>query len=63
MLLNYQLRNSCGNEVSNIRVISEEKKYNRLNFDYHVSQLCENAGEKLHPLTRVFKYMNTSQRK
>ena len=44
-------------EVSNITVISEEKEYNRLNFDYHVNQLCKKAGEKLHALTRVSKYM------
>ena len=51
-------------------VMSEEKvkllgihKGNRLNFDYHISQLFKNAGEKLHALTRVLKYMNISQRK
>ena len=36
---------------------------NRLNFDYHISQLCKKAGKKLHALTRVFNYMNISQRK
>ena len=35
----------------------------RLNFDYHISQLCKKARKKLHALTRVFKYMNISQRK
>ena len=40
-------------EMSNITVIIEEKvKFvgiytdNRLNFDYHISQLCKKAGEK-----------------
>ena len=27
---------------------------NRLNFDYHISQLCKKAGKKLHALTRVY---------
>ena len=59
-----------GIEMANITVISEEKVKllgiqigNRLNFDYHISQLCKKAGKKLHALTRVFKYMNISQRK
>ena len=70
MPLNCQFKNSCGNQVSNITIGSEEKVKllgihidNRLNFDYHVSQLCKRDGKKLHALTRVFKYMNTSQRK
>ena len=35
----------------------------RLNFDYHISQLCKKAGKKLPALTRVFKYMDISKRK
>ena len=35
----------------------------RLNFDHHISQLCKKAGKKLHGVTRVFKYMDISQRK
>ena len=57
-------------EISNINIRSEERVKllriyidNRLNFDYHTTQLCKKAGEKLHALTRVFKYMNVSQRK
>ena len=41
MSLNCQFRNPVEIEVSNITVISEEKEYNRLNFDYHVNQLCK----------------------
>ena len=59
-----------GIEVSNITTMSEEKVKllgiyidNSLNFDYHISQLCKKTGKKLHALTRVFKYMNISQRK
>ena len=51
-------------------IMSEEKVKllgihidNRLNFDYHISQLCKEAGKKMHVLTRVFKYMDISQRK
>ena len=56
--------------MSNITIMNEQKVKllgihidNRLNFDYHISQLCKKFGEKLHTLTRVFKYMNISQRK
>ena len=59
-----------GIEVANMTIMSEEKVKllgihinNRLNFDYHISQLCKKARKKLHALTRVFKYMNISQRK
>ena len=59
-----------GIEVANMTIMSEEKIKllgihidNRLNFDYHISQLCKKAGKKLHALTRVFKYMDISQRK
>ena len=34
---------------------------NRLNFDYHVSQLCKKASKKLNALTRIFKYVETSK--
>ena len=34
---------------------------NRLNFDYHVSQLCKKASKKLHALARIFKYVETSK--
>ena len=56
--------------MSNITIISEQKVKllgiyidNRLKFDYNNSQLCKKSGKKLHALTRVFKYMNISQRK
>ena len=58
-----------GIEVLNITIMSKENVKllgiyidNRLNFDYHISQLCKKAGKKLHALTRVFKYVNISQR-
>ena len=47
-----------GIKVANMTIISKEKVKlleihidNRLNFDYHISQLCEKAGKKLHALT------------
>ena len=58
-----------GIEVSNITIMREDKvKFfgiyidNRINFDYHISQLCKKAGKKLHALTRNFKCRNISQR-
>ena len=59
-----------GIKMANMTITSEEKVKllginidNRLNFDYHISQLCKKTGKKFHALTRVFKYMDTSQRK
>ena len=51
-------------QISDIKVISESRVKllgihidNRLNFDYHVSQLCKKASKKLHALARIFKYI------
>ena len=70
MSLNYYSKTPVGIEVSNITIMSEEKVKllgiyidNRLNFDYHISQLCKKAEKKLHALTRGLKNMNISQRK
>ena len=59
-----------GIHVSNITIMSEEIVKplgiyinNKLNFDYHISQLCKKAGKKLHALARVFKYMDISKHK
>jgi len=35
----------------------------RLNFDFHVSQLCKKASQKLHALARICKYMDTNKRR
>ena len=59
-----------GIKVANMTIISKEKVKlleihidNRLNFDYHISELCEKAGKKFNALTRIFKYMDILQRK
>ena len=46
-------KNPVGIEVSNMTIMSEGKVKllgiyidNRLNFDYHISQLCKKAGKK-----------------
>ena len=59
-----------GIHVSNITIMSEEIVKplgiyinNKLNFDYHISQLCKKAGKKLHAPTLFLKYMNISQPK
>ena len=35
----------------------------KLNFDFHVSQLCKKASQKLHALARICKYMDTNKRR
>ena len=57
-------------QVSDIKVTSESRVKrlgihidNRLNFDYHVSQLCRKASKKLYALARIFKYVETSKRR
>ena len=57
-------------QISDIKVTSESRVKllgihidNRLNFDYHVSQLCKKASKKLHALAKIFKYVDFSKRK
>ena len=55
-------------QISDIKVTSESRVKllgihidSRLNFDYHVSQLCKKASKKLHALARIFKYVEISK--
>ena len=57
-------------QISDIKVTSESKVKllgiyidNRMNFDYHASQLCKKASTKLHVLTNSFEYVQTSKRR
>ena len=36
---------------------------NNLNFDTHLIDLCQKAGSKLWPLTRVFRFLNLDKRR
>ena len=36
---------------------------NKLNFNEHVNQLCKKAGQKLHALARIAKYLDTKKLK
>ena len=55
-------------QISDIKVTSESRVKllgihidNRLNFDYHHSQLCKTANKELHALARIFKYVETTK--
>ena len=55
-------------QISDIKVTSESRVKildihidSRLNFGYHVSQLCKKASEKLHALARIFEYVESSK--
>ena len=57
-------------QISDIKVTSESTVKllgihidNRLNFDYHVCQLCKKSSKKLHALARIFRYVETSKRR
>ena len=57
-------------KISDIKVTGESRVKlldihvdNRLNFEYHVSQLCKKSIKKLHVLPRIFKYVETSKRR
>ena len=57
-------------KISDIKVTGESRVKlldihidNRLNFDYHVGQLCKKSIKKLHALVRIFKYVETSKRR
>ena len=51
----YHLINFCGNRGEGKIKLLGIYINNRLNFDYHASQLCKKDGKKLHALTRVLK--------
>ena len=36
---------------------------NKLNFTTHITKLCKNAGQKIHALARISKFMNEGKRK
>ena len=36
---------------------------NKLTFNYHITKLCKKAGQKLHALARISKFMSNDQRK
>ena len=55
-------------QISNIKITSESRVKllgihidNRLNLDYHVSQLRKKASKKLHELARISKHVETSK--
>ena len=66
------MRSKCKSkhiQISHIKVTSESRVRflgiyvdNRLNFDYHASQLCKKASKKLHALPKIFEYVKTSRR-
>ena len=61
---NLELEVSC----CSIRIEDSVKLFgihinNKLNFDYHVNQLCKKASKKLHALARIAKYMDTNKQR
>ena len=53
----FQIKNTV---ISSVNRVKRQGAHidDRLNFDYHVSQICKKANKKLHALSRVSTYMN-----
>ena len=45
------------NRIKLLRILID----GRLNLNYHASQLCKKASNKIHTLTRVCKYMDQNR--
>ena len=57
MVNNNEIANSCSEKLLGVTIDCN------LSFDEHLNQLCSRAGQKLHALARMSKYMNTSQKR
>ena len=53
----FQIKNTVISSVNRVKLQGVHID-DRLNFDYHVSQICKKANKKLHALSRVSTYMN-----
>ena len=53
----FQIKNTVISSVNRVKLQGVHID-DRLNFDYHVSQISKKANKKLHALSRVSKYMN-----
>ena len=53
----FQIENTIISSVNKVKLQGVHID-DRLNFDYHVSQISKKANKKLHALSRVSKYMN-----
>ena len=60
--VNFQISNIKGTSESWVKLLDIHIE-NRLNFDYHLSQVCKKASKKLHASARIFKYVETSKRR
>ena len=57
----FQTQNTIISSVNRVKLLGGNID-GRLDFDYHVSQICKKASEKLRSLSRVPKYMDLNRR-
>ena len=55
-----QMENTIISSVKRVKLLGVRID-GRLDFDYHVNQICKKASEKIHALSRVCKYMDQNK--
>ena len=53
----YEIKNSSHEKLLGVTID------NKLSFNVHISNLCKKAGQKLHALARISRYMNRNQKR
>ena len=57
-----QIENTIISSVKRVKLLGVYTD-GRLDFDYHVNQICKKATKKIHALSRVCKYMDQNKRR
>ena len=57
-----QIENTIISSVKRVKLLGVHID-GRLDFDYHVNQICKKASKKIHALSRVCKYMDQNKRR
>ena len=57
-----QIENTIISSVKRVKLLAVHTD-DRLDFDYHVNQICKKASKKIHTLSRVCKYVNQNKRR
>ena len=61
-LVEIKIENTIISSVKRVKLLGVHID-GRLDFDYHVNQICKKASKKIHALSRVCKYMDQNKRR